>query len=294
MTANSLYRTVGAVSLPLSDTDETTSASLDPGRSILLGLLAAALNDELAARWTDAVVGTQLAGTNPVQSTSEHELDAQLLQTTEHALPLLAVYRHGTGTWENHTLDESRLHWGFAVDYVLGPLTVGDRRKLDGFLVAALKVMGETLRRGGHLAYAAQTGHPSQPKLVLGPGTDTANFTEITIEPGSIQQGAVGFSSEQAKYWALWFQVRTIELGIYTANDPADNNYDGVTFSMGTGTIVSDDPDELTGIIDPMLEDRTDQDWVYYYAVPPVTIPDMLAPPAVRVTFDGDPVSYDG
>lgn len=254
MTANSIYRTVGAVSLPLSDTDATTAVSLDPGRGILLGLLTAALNDELAARWTDAIVGTQLAGRSPVQTTCEHELDPQLLQTTEHALPLLAVYRNGTGTWESSSLDETKLHWGYGVDYVLGPMTVGERRKLDGFLVAAMKVMGETIEAGGHRAYATQTGRTWQPKLVLGPGPDTANFSEIAVEPGSIRQGAGSFSDEDAKYWALSFNVKTVELGSYTLGDPRNNDYEGTAFTLGTGTIISDDPDEADPLIDDLLE----------------------------------------
>ena len=95
MTANSLYASVGGLSLPLSDTSESTAASLDPGRDILLALLTAALNDELAARWSSAVAGTQMELSQPVQTALPHLPDKQLAQSSEIKFPLLCCYETG-------------------------------------------------------------------------------------------------------------------------------------------------------------------------------------------------------
>ena len=257
MTANSLYRTVGGLALPLEDTGESTGASLDPGRDILLDLLAAALNDELAARWSSATPGTPLEGTNPVQTTEADELDSQLLQTKEIKFPVLAVYRNGQGSWDDFSLDTERLNWGFSVDYVLGPLTAGERRRMGDFLYAALLIMGETIKRGGHRAYATQPGRTWQPKLVLGPGSDTANFSSVRIAPNSIQRGAASFSGSDVKYWALSFNVEATEIDSHTEGDPRSNDYAGVNATLGTGTIVTDDPDEASATIDDLVEART-------------------------------------
>lgn len=272
MTANSLYRSVGALTLPLSDTDETTAASLDPGRDILLDLLAAALNDELAARWPDASAGTALAGTNPVQSTCPDELDPQYLQTTEHPFPALAVYRNGQGSWEELDEGQAQLVWGFSVDYVLGPLTTGERRKMADFLFAAAAVMLLTIDRGGHRAYATTPGYPQFPKLVLGPGTGTANFSSCRVEPNSLQRGAAAFSNDETKYWALSFNVRTTELEADNENDPRNITYGGSLLTLGTGT------DE--GIIEDLVEAAT-------YTAESVTYGGVLVTYGVAQVFYG-------
>jgi len=288
MTANSLYRSIGSFSLPLSTYSADTAEGLDPARDILLGLLAAAINDELGQAWT-AVSGTGtsvLAGTTPITSTCPDEPDPQMLQTTEHAVPMLCVYREERATW---TEDGESLSWPFHIDYILGPMTVGDRRKMKDFLVAVAKVILMVIERGGHKAYATQSGHTSQPKFVLGPGTDTANLEKL--KPTQIQVGPAGFAGNDTKYWALSITVECEEGADFSDSDPVDHDYDGVSGAIGTGTGVDeDDPDGLTGIIDPLVELRTDHDHVYYYAV---SSSGPLVSPAERVTFEGDPVSFD-
>ena len=260
MTANSLYRTVGAISLPLATTGESTAQSLVPGHDILLGLLEAALNDELQARWTAVVSGTEQLGlTSPVQSTTPEEPDAALLQTTEHSFPLLAVYRDSERkpVWGDFGLEEESLRSGFAVDYILGPLTVGERRKMLGMLDAALVVIGQTLKRGGHRAYATHTGRTWQPKLVLGPGPDTANFSSVKIAEDSIQRGSASLGGGEPKYWALSLFVETTEIDGFNAEDPTLYDYEGTSITLGTGTIVGDDPDEALAIIDDLVQQNT-------------------------------------
>jgi hypothetical protein len=257
MTANSLYRTVGGTAFPLSDTDETTAASLEPGRDILLALLAAALNDELAARWTDAAASSSLAGTTPVADTLADEPDPHILQTTEQSFPLLAVYWTGEGSWEELDLSQGQLTRTFAVDYILGPLTAGDRRKMLDFLAAALKVMLLVIDRGGHRAYATTPGHATQPKLVLGPGAGTANWSKCTVAPNSIRRGPAKFSDQETLYWAVSLDVLATEIESPTDGDPRSNDYEGVNASLGTGTVIADDPDESNALIDDLLEQNS-------------------------------------
>ena len=259
MTTNSLYRSVGSLSLPLAATHADSAASLVPGRDILLDLLAAALNDELAAVWSDITASTQLALSSPVKSLVADEPDPSLLGTTEQPFPLLAVYRdpQRQATCDGFGLEESVLRWGFAVDYILGPLTVGERRKMLDVLDVALVVMGQTLKRGGHRAYATQTGATWQPKFVLGPGPDTANFSSIKIAENSIQRGAASLGQTEPKYWALSFYIETEEIDSHTASDPGLYDYEGTSFSLGTGTLVSDDPDEASATIDDLVEQNT-------------------------------------
>jgi hypothetical protein len=257
MTANSLNASIGGLSLPLAELATDTSSSLDPARDIILELLAAALKDELGQRWQTVVSAAQcvLHNTTPVESQCPLEPDEQLLQSTEVIFPALFVYRDERGKWESNDGD-GVLGWPFRIDYVLGPLTAGDRRKLQDFLTAAVKVMILTIERGGHLAYAAQPGHLSQPKLVLGYG-GSAGLTGIKI--ADVMWGASGFSKDSAKYWSASLTVQCQEEAELGNSDPRDVAYDGVDGSLGTGTgNTDDDPDGETGLIDPLVEAETD------------------------------------
>jgi len=257
MTANSIYRGVGGTAFPLADTNETTAGSLEPGRDILLALLAAALNDELAARWTDASVGSSLSGTTPVADTLPDEPDSHILQTTEQSFPLLAVYWTGEGSWDEIDSGQNQLTRTFAVDYILGPLTSGDRRKMLDFLAAALKVMLLTIDRGGHMAYAVTPGHATQPKLVLGPGMGTANWSNCKIAPNSIRRGPAKFSDQETLYWAVSLDVLAAEIESFTDGDTRDNDYEGVNAELGTGTVIGDDPDGANPLIDELVTQNT-------------------------------------
>jgi hypothetical protein len=261
MTANSLHASIGGLSLPLADAAHETGESLEPARDILLELLTAAINDELGQRWKSVISAgiCSLINTDPVVTQCPLEPDEQLLQSTEVKFPALFVYRDERGKWESNDGD-GRLGWPFRIDYVLGPLTAGDRRKLQDFLVAAVKVMIMTIERGGHLAYAAQSGHLTQPKLVLGHG-GSAGLEGVKIAETS--WGAASFSKDGAKYWAASLTIECYEDLEPGDSDPRDTPYDGVDASLGTGTGIAEDdpepdPDEKTGVIDPLVEAETD------------------------------------
>lgn len=227
-----LDASLGSITFPLTDTGETTLASLNRGRDILLGLLAAALNYELAARWQDATVGTKLAGSTPVADTLPAEADERVLQTTEQRFPLLCCYHSGPGTIEQGPA-ALMVKRQYMVDYVLSPMSAGTHRKLADVLEAALAVIALTIEAGGHTAYAMDETHTSQYKHVLGPGTDTANFTEVAIR--GFQVGVASFASNALKFLALTVTIEATEQASWNG-DVSAVDLEAAEFLLGLGT----------------------------------------------------------
>lgn len=232
-TTNSLYRRFGALALPAPETGETTLASLDPARDILLALLAAALTAELGPRWTDAAAGTPLDGTVPVGSTLAHEPSLDTIREVKLKLPVLCVYRTGEATLTQHTLWRRRWSQDWAVDYILGPHDVGAERKMADVLVAAAKVIDLTIEQGGHRAYRTDREGEvgAQQALVLGPGDATAYFSAITVR--SVQAGPAAFAADSPRYWALSVKLLGIELDDDV--EGTDAPLDGVTVRVASG-----------------------------------------------------------
>jgi hypothetical protein len=226
---DSLYQTLGGLQLPLQETGATTLASLDPARDILLGLFAAALSAELTPRWADVVASGTLSFTTPVKTQVPHELDEATIQQLKISFPALAVYRE-TENQEvtEHSVWQTKLksHWG--VDYILGPLGIGDRRKLGDALTAAAKIVLMTVERGGHRAYL--TNDDGFPVNVLSE-RDYCNF--ITTQVAHFTAGKASFSDEGESYHAMSLRLTTEEWTEPTASESRD--YEGSNLSMSTG-----------------------------------------------------------
>lgn len=232
-TTNSLYRGFGALEFPAAETDETTLASLDPARDLLLDLLAAALNAELGPRWTAASADTPLAGTLPVAATLPHEPTLDTVREAREQLPLLCAFRSGEATFSQHTLWQRKLQQDWEIDYILGPLTTGDERKMADLLIAAAKVIELTIEQGGHRAYATdRPGEASaQHSLVLGAGVGLTGFSALTVR--SAQAGAAAFSADAPRYWALTIKMTGVELDRTLDGDSAP--LDGATVTVRSG-----------------------------------------------------------
>ncbi len=235
MSEDSLFRTSGAVALPVTTT-ESTLASLDPTRDILAGLLTAALNDELGVAWAAAAAGTTLAGTLPVQDTYPDVLTDDVLKARDTRFPLLAVYRSPEPQRiEEYTTETG--HWisKWGVEYVLGTLNVGERRKLKDALTFAARVMYLTMEQGGHRAYVSQTTESGieQAKNVLGPGVGCANLFELKIE--SLIVGMASFAESGPEYHALRMTLESREVdGINGFPDSWE--WTETAFTIGAGT----------------------------------------------------------
>lgn len=232
--ADSLFRSFGAVELPLSDTGAADFNALNPGRAILLELLAAALVAELTPIWTDAVDSTPLEGTTPVTSKLPDVPDLETVQQVAEFYPLLAVGETGDAqTVDEFTLWQSRITKRWEVDYILGPLEVGNRLKLQDVLGAAQKIIVLTISAGGHRAYQTQTnGNHTFAKQVLGPGDGLAGFSTVRIVEGRI--GSASLSENGPKYHALTLILETTELDGPTSGEHAP--YMGSTIELKTGT----------------------------------------------------------
>jgi hypothetical protein len=210
--SDSLYRQWGAVALPLAATSEADLSSLDPARDILLELFAAALISELTPRWANAVAGTPLVGNQPVQSKLPAIPDLDAMRQVYQAFPLLAVGRTDDPQTEDElTLWQNRITSRWSVNYILGPLELGNQLKLGDVLTEAARILSSVLHAGGHKAYATTTNEGQVfAKQVLGAGASCCYFS--TLKVVNFMQGAAAFSQGGPKYHALTYLLETTEL----------------------------------------------------------------------------------
>jgi len=256
-----LTQTIGALSFPLTDTGESTLASLDPGRDILLDLMTAAINYELGDRWTDAIAGTSVSdAAYPVVSTLPSEPDEQALTTFGGKLPILCCFDSYDGTTvEEYAIDELIVNRKLELHYILAPSTLGSRRKVLDIFAAITRVVAGVVQVGGHTAYATDDTYTDQAKIVLGSiGTGVAGFHRISIS--EVAAGTVAGATDQTKYHVLVIKFDVQELG--TQDNPSDvADYDGfsaVTTEDFDGGLGITDADETT--IQDFVEAATDHD----------------------------------
>lgn len=258
---DSLYEGFGGLSLPVdSSGSPTTLTSLDAARSTLAALFKAALNAELATIWALAAATGPLAGTSPVQEAFELPPTSERMKQRKAAFPMLCVYRDGTGVFEQHTLNGQveRLTQPWTVDYILGPLGVGDERKLLDVFTAAEKTIRLVIRKRGHAAY--QSG-----ALQFFPNADANG--DVPLFPASSLLGSVELKScdgpphyqarfagdAQTIYHAISMHLETVE---YTYDvDGADPMVEAADFNVGVG--------DGTGTIADFIVASTDAPFQY-------------------------------
>jgi hypothetical protein len=200
---------LGKLSFPLDPQDfGTTLVPLDPARHVLAELFKAAINAEFTAVWRK-VTTRSLSDTLPVADTLEMEPSIQVMQQRKAVFPLLCVHRTGTANLDQITLFEDRLTQQWAVDYILGPLDVGDARKLQDICLAITKLIRLVVRQRGHAAYqsgALQFFH------------DTAQLASIEVKSieGPGQASFVG-DPKSTLYYAVTVMIETTEI---TGDDP--------------------------------------------------------------------------
>jgi hypothetical protein len=234
--ANSLYQGFGGLSLPLDTGDFSTGASpLDPARSTMAALFAAAINAELGEAWSKlfTTVGGNTAGlpsghplldSTPVGTVLELEPSPQIVKQYVPTWPLLAIHRTGTGTYEQHTLTHDRLTQPWLLHYILTPLDVGDWRKFEAVCVAVAKIVRLVIRQRGHLAY--QSG-----ALAFEPGGPLASV-ELKSHEGPGQAQFAGDESGTL-YYAITMNLETVEVTADSLTPYAD--FDGAMVEVGVG-----------------------------------------------------------
>jgi len=235
---NTLNSSWGSLSMPIAAGSGSDLTALDTARDILLGLLSAALTSELGDAWAAvAAQSPNLPIPTPVGSALPALDDLDTMRQRKAAFPLLSVSRSVEPQQEDEfTIWQNRITSKWTIDYVLGPLEIGNQMKMADALTAAGKIIAATIRRGGHKAYAttvidAPSGAVTA-KQVLGVGY--CGFSTVGIT-GFIQ-GAASFSQGGAKYHALTMTLQTTELDSI-ADD--GSSYAGAGITLGNPSNVS-------------------------------------------------------
>jgi hypothetical protein len=231
--ANSLHQRIGGMSFPLASGTDPDLTDLDPAQDILLELFAAAITAELLPRWTDAVASTPLAGRDPVATKLPKFPDPEAMRQVKFSFPLLCVERAGSPVQvEDFSFDQIKETWRWDVDYLLGPLSIGDSAALDNALLAAGRVMTMTVRDGGHRAYATQGAYP---KSVFAAGEGCCYFSSVRVV--EYQTGAAQLSADSPKFHAASMTLETVELmHRLDSGFPAAKSYQGSSVQLQTGT----------------------------------------------------------
>lgn len=150
----------GAVRFPLTvPTFKDGAFDVDVGLNTLTQLIATAVNAEFRATWLRAMDSlpetSKIRGTcrKPVGSTfNEPPEPSQLTQTTL-TWPILAVYRTGDPEDFELTLCHRATRQTIHADWILGPLSVAEQKRMRGFLTAFLALVREVVRYGRHPAF---------------------------------------------------------------------------------------------------------------------------------------------
>ena len=240
--ADSLYRSFGALTLPLSESNEPDLSRLDPARDILLDLFAAALNSELAPVWRGAAVkAEQFRGVNgeppaPVRMKLPAVPSAEALQEMKTGWPLLCVGRsQEPATEEQHGFYDIRLVQRWDVDYILCPQSIGNLLKTQDILIAVSKILRMVVLQGGHKAYRTGTTEDGSPYAVnvIGAGENCCNlYSLVTVNsvvgPAQLSSGP--------KYYACGMTLESRELtGQPSTGLPTDGIFEGADYDVGIG-----------------------------------------------------------
>jgi hypothetical protein len=236
-----LHRSVGELSLPVDATDVTNAqlySALDPGADILRGLFTAAINAELTAAWNVARVGTALVAKQVVEDSIYTLPDKSVLREAKLGFPLLAVYRE-EGTFTEHTLDQDEEVTTWGIDYILGPLSPEDYRRLAAVMNGVRATILLVIRQRGHASYNGGA-------LQFFPGR--GHFASVYLK--SYKQGAAtwGPEGEGQVVYVLSMQLETKEheYGV-TGSDP---DFTGASMSIGLGGdpagVLTDETEAMT------------------------------------------------
>lgn len=225
----SLYEGFGGLDLPIpAESTLRTFTDTDPARAVMAGLFRAAINAEFGARWAVATRGQKaLEGTLPVQDVLELPPIGSRLKQRKTGFPLLCVYRDGVGTTDEHTLGIERLVQPWTVDYILGPLELGDVRKLLDVFQAVVKIVRLCIRRRGHPAY-------EDGALQFGPDKGDIGAIRLVRYEGPPAYQARFAGDDETIYHAVSLMLETVEYS--RDNDDAYGFADGYTLQSNTGS----------------------------------------------------------
>lgn len=250
-------RTVGLTALPTTNTGAATLAYLDPAQDILIALLKTAINNDLGPAWSSAALGTQLSGRNPVASTFPFSPDDKLLLEVKPQFPILCVDR-ARKQKKSFTRQYDAYDSTWEIDYILGPLTVEEKRKIGAAIHVVENIVQQICKVGGHPAYAMD-GNSVQPAQVL-TGNQSGNCGFSRFEWESAEAGNASFGEGSPMFWGTRIVCTSTEYGQITDATANSNAHVGLRHFYGTGTGVAADDgtgEDDNGIIEEQIE-RTD------------------------------------
>jgi len=231
------YFVGGGVSFPVDGagvSDAELFSAVDPQTDLIIALFKSALNAELGGStstvtstswWAAARVGTTLATAMPVTDTLYQQPTKAFLGEARVRFPLLAVYR-GAVEFEEHTFEEDNANWTWGVDYILGPLTPEDRRRIGAALTAAAKILQRVVRRRAHPSYAGGA-------VQFAGETNQEVLGEWALKSGSIGPASFADDGEGVEYLGLHVELLGVERS--HERDDIDPAFEGATYELGVG-----------------------------------------------------------
>jgi len=234
----SLYARHGALTLPpdVADVGDSPQAALDPGLDTLVNLFATAIAAELGEVFSLAKIGTSLADFDVVQTVLPMASSASVLKRYKVGFPLLCVSRTGEGTYAEFTSGEDILTQKWMVEYILGPLSLDDERKLGSLCVAVGKVISLTIRRGSHPDFqggAIQFGAPYAGDDEIADGSGGARFSSVKLVSQGLGRAPFSDAPDAPEYIGIALVLETVEVETLT---DTSTDLDGASFgTLETG-----------------------------------------------------------
>lgn len=227
----SLQDKFGGLRLPISTAAPGNEglAGQDPARRVLLNLFAEAINYELGPIWAKVVAefgpNHVLSGSTPVNYRLELPPNPNVLEQVKVKWPLLTLHRDGTGEYSQHTLALDKLTQPWQLNYILGPTSIEDVRRVGDATVMAAKVVDAVIRNRGHQAY-------EDGAVQFGDGKGDLSSVRLVSHEGPGQAALVG-DEKNVLYYAITLNLETTEL--LRENPEAYGLLEGASFSFGIG-----------------------------------------------------------
>jgi hypothetical protein len=170
--------------------------------------------------WGDAVIGSALSGSAPVQQKLPALPEAEILAQMKVGWPLLAVGpSDNTAGSEPFSIDQTKLTQRWDVDFILCPHAIAGEIKFRPVLRAVDKVLRLTVLEGGHRAYLTRTNGNFEhaANVLTDSGDDCCGFYAARVVESF--SGPARFVKDGPRFLAASITLETEEISEYLAGD---------------------------------------------------------------------------
>jgi hypothetical protein len=150
----------GASRFPLiaPATGEQSAAVYDPGLGSIIGLVKAAIENDIGAAWRRQIgkldeTSFLVMSTSPIGSVLPLQPIPQTLTQIKSGWPVLAVYREGEPEDEWITAEIPGYKQRWSIDWIVGPIGPDIQRKIGHFWVPIVNSIRAAIHNGWHPAY---------------------------------------------------------------------------------------------------------------------------------------------